>query len=116
MTTDISEKGLEALIVTQMTNGRGAPPELGGFAEEPEPFVGLANWLLGDPRDYDRGWTVGIAQLRAFLTATQPLLPPALDLDVDSPARQKIPRPASRRDRQARRHRCVAPRHPARAP
>jgi len=52
--TDTSEKGLGALIVAQMTGRPAAPPEVGGFAEEPEPFVGLDNWVLGDPRDYDR--------------------------------------------------------------
>ena len=53
MTTDTSEKGLEALIVVDMTGRRiedfGAPVG-GGFSEEPEPFVGLYNWLLGDPK------------------------------------------------------------------
>ncbi|MGP0058442.1 MAG: type I restriction endonuclease subunit R [Beijerinckiaceae bacterium] len=88
MTTDTSEKGLEALIVAQMT-GRPATAG-GGFAEEPEPFVGLHNWLLGDPKAYDRAWTVDLSLLRAFITATQPLLLAALDLDNDSPTRQKF--------------------------
>src|SRR5467141_2578585 len=90
MNTDTSEKGLEALIVAQMTGRPVAPPEVGELAEEPEPFVGLRNWLLGDPRGYDRAWTVDIAQLTAFLAVTQPLLSPALDLDADSPTRQKF--------------------------
>jgi type I restriction enzyme, R subunit len=89
MTTDTSEKGLEALIVADMT-GPTAAPAGGGFAEQPEPFVGLHNWLLGDPKAYDRAWTVDLAQLRAFVAATQPLLLAALDLDNDSPARQKF--------------------------
>ena len=87
MKTDTSEKGLEALIVADMT-GRKAPAG-GGFSDEPEPFVGLHNWLLGDPRSYDRAWTVDLVQLRAFVAATQPPLLAALDLDNDSPIRQK---------------------------
>jgi type I restriction enzyme, R subunit len=73
MTTDTSENGLEALIVADMT-GRTAAPASSGLAEEPEPFVGLHNWLLGDPRAYDRVWTVDLVQLRAFIAATQPPL------------------------------------------
>jgi type I restriction enzyme R subunit len=89
MKTDTSEKGLEALIVADMT-GRIAEPAGGGFSEEPEPFVGLHNWLLGDPKAYDRAWTVDLVQLRAFIAATQPPLLAALDLDNDSPTRQKF--------------------------
>ncbi len=89
MTTDTSEKGLEALIVADMT-GRAAPPATDGLAEEPEPFIGLHNWRLGDPKTYDRAWTVDLAQLRAFVAATQPPLLGAFDLDNDSPMRQKL--------------------------
>ncbi len=89
MKTDTSEKGLEALIVADMTGIRRFPAG-GGFAEEPEPFVGLHNWLLGDPKAYDRAWTVDLVQLRAFVAATQPPLLAALDLDNDSPTRQKF--------------------------
>jgi type I restriction enzyme R subunit len=88
MKTDTSEKGLEALIVADMT-GRKAPTS-GGFSEGPEPFIGLHNWLLGDPASYDRAWTVDIVQLRAFIAATEPPLVAALDLDSDSPVRQKF--------------------------
>ncbi len=90
MNTDTTERGLEALIVAHMTGRAGARPEIDGFADEPEPFVGLRNWLLGDPGDYDRAWTVDIAQLTAFLAATQPPLSPALGLDADSPTRRKF--------------------------
>ena len=55
MPTDTSEKGLEALIVAQMTGAAIAAYANTGMGErEPEPFVGLHNWLLGDPQDYDR--------------------------------------------------------------
>src|SRR5713226_786951 len=88
MKTDTSAKGLEALIVADMT-GRRAPTGC-GFSEEPGPFVDLHNWLLGDPKSYDRAWTVDLVQLRAFIAATQPPLLVALDLDNDSPIRQKF--------------------------
>ena len=70
MKTDTSEKGLETLIVADMT-GRATAPAGDGFSEEPEPFIGLHNWLLGDPKAYDRAWTVDLVQLRAFIAATQ---------------------------------------------
>ena len=89
MRTDTSEKGLEALIVADMT-GRPSATVEGGFAEEPEPFVGLHNWLLGDLKDYDRAWTVDLVQLRAFIAATQRPLLATLDLENDSPIRQKF--------------------------
>ena len=89
MKTDTSEKGLESLIVADMT-GRRPVATSGGFAEDPEPFAGLHNWLLGDPLAYDRAWTVDLAQLRAFIGATQKPLGEALDLDADSPTRQKF--------------------------
>jgi type I restriction enzyme R subunit len=89
MKSDTSEKGLESLIVERMT-GAVSTPTRPGFAEEPEPFVGLHNWLLGNPKDYDRAWTVDIDQLGAFLSVTQPHLIEAFDLDNDSPVRQKF--------------------------
>jgi type I restriction enzyme, R subunit len=89
MKTDTSEQGLEALIVADMT-GRASTPAVGGVSEPPQPFRGLHNWLLGDPRAYDRAWTVDLSQLSAFIAATQPLLASALGLDGDSPVRQKF--------------------------
>ncbi len=89
MKTDTSEKGLEALIVADMT-GQPTAAAGGGFAEEPKPFVGLHDWRLGDSKSYDRGWTVDLGQLRAFVAATQPPLLAALDLDRDGPTRQKV--------------------------
>lgn len=89
MTTDTSERGLEDLVVADMT-GRPSARASGGLGEAPEPFVGLHNWLLGDPKAYERAWTVDLVQLRAFIAATQPPLAAALDLDGDSPARQKF--------------------------
>ncbi|WP_247559761.1 type I restriction endonuclease subunit R [Bradyrhizobium sp. 138] len=85
---DVSERGLETLIVADMTGRKAAAG--GGLDENPEPFVGLHNWLLGDPKAYDRAWTVDLVQLRAFIGATQQPLVVAFDLDHDSPTRQKF--------------------------
>ena len=51
MTTDTSEKGLESLIVTDMTS-RG--------------------WIPGSPADYDRTHALDVPQLFRFLQETQP--------------------------------------------
>jgi len=69
MKTDTSEKGLESLIVGSMTE---------------------SGWIFGDPKDYDRDYAVDLAQLRAFIAATQPGLAEAFDLDSASPTRQKF--------------------------
>jgi type I restriction enzyme R subunit len=72
MTTDTTERGLENLIVADMT-GRG--------------------WIAGDPTDYDREHAVDVVQLRAFLVATQPAVAEAVglaDLDQPSETRRKF--------------------------
>ena len=76
MTTDTSEKGLEPLIVRAMTG---------------------TEWITGSPEDYDREYCVDLAQLSAFLRATQPEVAEALDLDQDGAARHlRGPRSRSR--------------------
>ena len=70
MKTDTSEKGLEALIVGHMTAAEG--------------------WIAGSPNDYDRSYAIDLNQLKAFIAATQPEVVEALDLDNDSPTRQKF--------------------------
>lgn len=67
--TDMSEKGLETLIVSDL------------LAE---------GWLAGDPRDYDREYAVDVKQLAAFLAATQPQIAEAADLGNEGPVRQKF--------------------------
>jgi type I restriction enzyme R subunit len=71
MTTDVSEKGLETLIVSHMTSPDGG-------------------WLAGDPSNYERRYAVDLAHLSAFLRATQPETAEGLDLDADSPTRRKF--------------------------
>lgn len=69
MKTNTSEKGLEKLIVDHMTS---------------------TGWLAGNPDDYDRAYAVDLPQLREFITSTQPIIIEALDLENDSPTRQKF--------------------------
>ena len=105
-------KGLEALTVAETGRQQpttGTEPASGGFSEEPESFVGFHNWLFGDPKAYDRAWTVDLVQLRAFVAATQPRCW-RLDLDTDSPARQRFLAglvPAERRQARPARHQPV---------
>ncbi len=69
MTTDATEKGLEALIVGHMTT---------------------SGWIAGKPADYDRAYSVDLAQLRAFIDASQQPLVEVFELDDDGPARWKF--------------------------
>ena len=69
MKTETSEKGLESLVVADMTT---------------------AGWIAGDPKQYDREYAVDLAQLAVFLTATQAEILDHLDLGNASPARQKF--------------------------
>ena len=90
MTTDISEKGLEGLIVRAMTGRTDllVPPHTPtGFDA---PVSGGTGWLLGDPRHYDRGFCVDLVQLRGFLELTQPKVAEALGLDTDGPTRRQF--------------------------
>ncbi|MCK6511059.1 DEAD/DEAH box helicase family protein [Myxococcota bacterium] len=77
--TDISEKGLELLIVGEMTGTDGVTPQAETLSEN---AVGPSStyaankkgWLLGRAKDYDRGHALDLVQLCAFLHATQPTL------------------------------------------
>jgi type I restriction enzyme R subunit len=84
MKTDTSEKGLEALITAAMT-GQTPASEAAQAAASSGGY-----WLMGETQDYDRAWTVDLVQLRAFIIATQPQLVDGLDIENDSPTRQKF--------------------------
>ena len=88
MTTDTTERGLEALICTALT-GHPCDPSQAGVVEE-RPAAYSAGWTCGNPRDYDREHCVDLAQLSAFLRATQPSAAESLDLGQDSPTRRKF--------------------------
>jgi type I restriction enzyme R subunit len=71
MTTDTSEKGLETLIVRHMTGTDGLGVRPGRVAERP-PAYGGTGYTAGSPQDYERAHALDVAQLFAFLRATQP--------------------------------------------
>ena len=91
MTTDTSERGLERLICTALT---GSPCDatlsqtgLEGEATAPS---GGAGWICGAPNDYDREYTIDLAQLLAFIIETQPDAFEGLHLEDDGPGRRKF--------------------------
>ncbi len=90
MTTDVTEKGLESLIVRAMTGRTDllSPPHLA--TDTSVPVAGGTGWLLGDPKHYDRGACVDLVQLRGFIQATQPGTAEALALDADGPTRRQF--------------------------
>src|SRR2546428_11003347 len=90
MPSDTSEKGLESLIVAAMTGQRLDVAPQGEAAREARlPFAGT-HWIASDPKEYDREYAVDLKQLAAFLTAMQPKVLEAIDLDHASPTRQKF--------------------------
>jgi type I restriction enzyme R subunit len=86
-TTDTSEAGLETLIVRSMTGD--LPTSTGVIRDAPRLYSGTG-WLLGHWKDYDRDYAVDLKQLAVFLESTQPKVAEAIDLTVESPARQKF--------------------------
>src|ERR1019366_1885821 len=75
--TNISEKGLETLIMRHMTGVDGLVFAADGIiAETPDsPAAAKAagsGWLAGNPKDYDRSQALDVPQLFQFLHGTQP--------------------------------------------
>jgi type I restriction enzyme R subunit len=70
MPTDTTEKGLEKLIAEALTVG--------------------ADYVQGDPKDYDRDYAVDLVKLLAFLETTQPKASEQLGLANDGPTRLKF--------------------------
>jgi type I restriction enzyme R subunit len=85
--TDTSEKGLETLIVDHLT-GRvpGPAPVVGGISDVRGAYHS-GDYVEGDPHDYDRDHAVDVAQLLAFLEATQPKVVEQLNLVGEGPSR-----------------------------
>lgn len=90
-TSDISEKGLESLIVAALTR----------YTEETAPLVGVAresaaapyggtDYVEGNPADYDRDHAVDPVKLLSFLNATQPNVAAQLGLEIAGPKRQQF--------------------------
>ena len=86
-TSDTSERGLENIICKAMTGRVSYPP---GVARDIHPCPESTGWILGQSEDYNRFWTVDLYQLREFLSATQKELIEPLDIENDSPTRQKF--------------------------
>jgi type I restriction enzyme R subunit len=77
MSADISEKGLETLIMRHMTGVDGLVFGADGvFAETPDAIAAQkaagSGWLAGNPKDFDRAYALEAPQLFQFLQATQP--------------------------------------------
>jgi type I restriction enzyme R subunit len=70
MPTDISEKGLETLIMHHLTGGDGISVMPNTVAELP-PAYGGTGYFAGSAKDYDRVQALDVPQLFAFLSATQ---------------------------------------------
>lgn len=75
MATDLSEKGLETLIVRHMTGTDGLPPmapvgtgtgPTTDVAARPTAPLGGTGYLAGSPKDYDRAQALDVYQLFAF--------------------------------------------------
>ena len=71
MTTDTSEKGLEALILRALTGRTDVLVPAHLATETSVPVAGGTGWLLGDPTHYDRDYCIDLVQLRGFLMATR---------------------------------------------
>src|SRR6478672_8185423 len=71
MPTDVTEKGLETLIIRHMTGGDGIAIAPARVAERPPPYGGTG-YTAGSAQDYDRAHALDVPQLFAFLRVTQP--------------------------------------------
>jgi type I restriction enzyme R subunit len=69
-TTDTTEKGLETLIMRQMTGADSVAVPPDSVAENLD-AVGTG-YFAGSPKDYDRAQAIDVPQLFAFLHVTQP--------------------------------------------
>jgi len=83
MVTNTSERGLEDLIVADMTGLRAVVG-----AGEPSVAYDQQYWLLGAATDFDRDFAVDLHHLVDFITATQPKAAEQLDLANASPVRR----------------------------
>ena len=89
MTTDTTEQGLERLICSALAGHSCDPPPSGALFERRAAYGGVG-WSPGSYHDYNREYCVDLAQLAAFLRATQPEAAEALALDEDGPTRRKF--------------------------
>ncbi len=87
-TTDVSEKGLESLIISALI---GEPiPNTGIANRDGRAFYSGAGYVPGQSRDFDRDYAVDLAKLLDFLQATQPDVVERFDLTADTIQRRKF--------------------------
>ena len=89
-TTDITERGLELLIASDLT---GIPPDQianRSLLWDAAPAYGGSGYVLGNPADYDRDHALDLVKLLEFLRATQPKIIEQFALDEDNPERRKF--------------------------
>ena len=97
MPTDTTERGLERLICTALA-GHPCDPPPGPTVGEPPARYGGVGWSPGNFHDYDREYCVDLAQLSAFLHATQPEVAEAVGIastHVGATGRSPLPGQAS---------------------
>ncbi len=90
-TTDITERGLELLIASDLT---GIPSDQIAnrslLWDAAPPAYGGSGYVLGNPADYDRDHALDLVKLLEFLRATQPKIIEQFALDEDNPERRKF--------------------------
>jgi type I restriction enzyme, R subunit len=69
-TTDTSEKGLESIIVSSLTE--------------------TAGYIQGDPKDFDPNYAIDFPKLLSFLQSTQPKIVEQLSLTIEGTSRQQF--------------------------
>ena len=81
--TDTSEKELERLIVRHLAGISEHPSVVANCAHEPDVVYAPGGYVLGRASDYNRDVALDVAQLLAFLQATQPKAADTLELAAD---------------------------------
>jgi type I restriction enzyme R subunit len=89
--TDLSEMSLELKIASDLTGLTSAEVKAAqSVAVAEAPVAYDAEWVLGDPHDYDRQHVVDTRQLLAFLERTQPEVVAALNIGQPGSSRTKF--------------------------
>ena len=83
MPTDTSELGLERLIVRHLAGISEHPPVPVNTAQEPQAVYAPGGYVLGRASDYNRDVALDVAQLLAFLQATNPKAMDTLELAAE---------------------------------
>ncbi len=89
MTADTSEQGLERLICIALAGDPCEPPKADSVREARASYGGVG-WSAGSWLDYDREHCFDLAQLIAFMRATQPEEADSLGLSEDGPTRRRF--------------------------